>query len=231
MKEKLDELLKYDSLAEAEKITGKHSQESLSTVWLGIGLLQKNTKAKNAILDQTDDTFLTNTIEDYIRKLTDYGFEQVYTENFQTKSSFDEDYRNEECRILFYPKYSILLFFDTYKGNVNSSSFYYNWKPFNDEYYGKQVTSSGGFTENKIWVGGHDGREAVKRKIERLAEYGAFLTQWEKCAFNWLATSKDFKKTSEWDFEKSREFYIEVTKKRLANLPENVLQAIGRYEK
>jgi hypothetical protein len=47
----LEKLLKYDSLAEAEKVTGKSYKDDKITAHLGfIGILQNNIKKENALL-------------------------------------------------------------------------------------------------------------------------------------------------------------------------------------
>lgn len=77
MNEKLKNLLNYDPLAEAEKMTGESYKESDATTWLGIGLLQENRKAKEALLREKDDSLFQNKLEDYVRIITNEGFEKV----------------------------------------------------------------------------------------------------------------------------------------------------------
>jgi hypothetical protein len=73
-KQELSKLLEYDSLAEAEKITGKSYKESEGTSFLGLGLMMANNKKKNKILKENKDSTFSNTVEDYINIIQSIGF-------------------------------------------------------------------------------------------------------------------------------------------------------------
>jgi hypothetical protein len=212
MNKELDDLLKYDSLAEAEKVTGKYSGASESTVLLGMALGYDKNKKLEAMLQSSDDTGFSETKMDYLAKLSRFGFEQIYEE------SFKEGGRDETLNAMFHFQYSILLIFDTYNGNVNSGKFYYHWKP-KGESFPYHITSSGGYVDmdNKIWSGNHDCREAVKHNINNLLEYGEFVA-WVQQPFIWFLHYGDTK-TKDYD-------YKGLTRSRLAKLPEKVRQAI-----
>jgi hypothetical protein len=130
----------FDSLSEAEKITGKSYKEDETTSWLGLAMHLDHVKRMESLMNSTNDTKFSEKTENYISKVTEFGFEEVYRESF-----IDIKWDNkQECFYVFWHKeYSILLCFDTFKGNRNGGNFYYNWIPNDRSQYG--VTSSGGY--------------------------------------------------------------------------------------
>lgn len=130
-------MLKFDPLDKAEIITGKSSHNDESTVWLGMALGMDKNSRLNELLNQNDDTFLSNKVDDYIRKIKSIGFEEIYFEPFAC------DKRNERMFFFFQREFGILLRFDTFDfDSVNSGKFYYNWSP---NVLGISHVSSGSF--------------------------------------------------------------------------------------
>jgi hypothetical protein len=143
MKNEIKELQDSDPLWDAEKITGKSYKESKATKALGFLMhLEKGNKMRE-LMESTDDTKFSETVEEYIRKITDFGFEQILKEDFQAKG-WGDDLTDNSLYIFWHKEYSILLKFDTFNGSgVNGGNFYYNWIP-NDR-GGNAFTSSGGY--------------------------------------------------------------------------------------
>jgi len=138
----MKDLLDYDGLAEAERLTGKHSGQDDGTAWLGMGLMQINNKIKNAKLKEMGDTVFSMSTEDYIAVIEEYGFEKVLED-----SELSADTRKGETQfVYFHKKHSLLLEFDTYHGSRNGGEVFYNCLVKHSElgsFY--NYTSSGGF--------------------------------------------------------------------------------------
>jgi hypothetical protein len=136
----LKTLLKFDSLAEAEKITGESYKGDDATVGIGMLLMWDNNEKLEKILDAQDDTKFSETISEYLRKVTDFGFEILLKDTFKS-TGWDDEEIEEQFYVMFHREYSILLAWDTFRGHRNGGKMYYNWSP-NGEKYG--LTSSGG---------------------------------------------------------------------------------------
>ncbi len=150
-KREIEKTIHVDPLHEAEKITGESYKNSENTGFLGLAMQMEKSAKMETLMSDTDDTKFSETEEEYLRKVKDFGFESVLIVPFTNKEKIEE-----RLHILFHPEYSILLKFDTYSfgddgsfengvppPSVNGGSFYYNWVP-NKDYKG-HVTSSGGY--------------------------------------------------------------------------------------
>jgi len=150
----IKKLQSIDTLSLAENITGKSYKENDDTGLLGMALQMEKSKELNKLLDKSDDTKFSNTVTDYLRKLTDFGFDVVLKDPF-----INSDNITEHFYILWHSEYSILLSFDTYtfgddgsfakagrevpEPSVNGGKFYYSWIPNSIEALRMGLTSSG----------------------------------------------------------------------------------------
>lgn len=158
--DKIKELQNQDPLAIAEKLTGKSYKEDENTTWLGMAIQMEKTKIINDLMDSTNDTKFSETEEDYLKKVIDFGFVSVLVLPFKNEHDIEE-----RLHILFHKEYSILLVFDTFtweddgswakagkevpKPSRNGGNFYYNWSA-NDIYDRYNYTSNGSF-EGVYW--------------------------------------------------------------------------------
>lgn len=186
---KLEALLNYDGLAEAEKEFGRTAR-SQDIALIGMLNMHNVGDLKHQELTARDDTTYQNSmVENYMRICKDLGFEVVLTVPFVTGDTHHDPGRKETCYILA-TRDGLLLRFDTWRGDqVNSSNFYYNflWDRTNDDHH--YLTSSGGVygtEERPVWVGNHDGREALRYKVNCLRTGATLLAPWEHSPFLWL---------------------------------------------
>lgn len=135
----IEQALKFDSLSEAEKVTGKSYKENQYTGMLGMLLQMEHSEIMKNLMDSTDDTNFSESESEYLRKVTDFGFKTLVKIPFFSTSSEQE----ENFYIMFHYDYSILLYWDTFNGNRNGGKFCYNWSFKNIEDK-RDVTSSGG---------------------------------------------------------------------------------------
>jgi hypothetical protein len=183
----LTKALSFDALQEAEKLTEKSYKDDKSTMSIGMMLQIENSGRRAKMLADRDDTMFSETTAEYLRKVTDFGFVQFHIEEFLSDSSNEM----EGQYFMFHPDYSILLIFDTFRGNCNGGQFHYNWIP-NDKYkYPPHF--SGVWYDNKtggrpaqdelpnevlVAVGYTDCREAIKFNIQTMLETGTFVKKW-----------------------------------------------------
>lgn len=188
MQEKtIGELLKFDGLAEAERITGKSYKEDELTKGIGLAAVMANNMRTTEALKQTNDTHFGMTAVEFIAMLGEIGFQEVYRQPF-TSSGGDQMF------YMFWHADGILLKWDTYGPVINSGNFYYAWKPkpevFEQSFW--DFTSSGGFREDHVWVGNHDCREGMRYNIQRLRDNGEFLNPWPESQYMQLNSSHEW---------------------------------------
>ena len=142
-----DKLLHFDSLSEAEKITGKSYKEDSDTTWMGMALLQQNNKIKHEILESQDDVCWGCKIDNYIRILTDLGFVKISEESFNGTGWDDKDIVEEKCYVYWQPSKSILSWFESFnKTDLNTSHWYFAYKPNSVQlFYDVGIHCSGGW--------------------------------------------------------------------------------------
>jgi len=235
---KTDQLIKnaleFDSLDEAEKLTGRSYKTDDGVTFLGMGLLQINSEDRKRLFTETDDTMFSNDVDRYLRIVKEEGFEIVLCDQFQNYQYPD---KIEKFYVLFNYEKGILLEFDTYGGHVNSGKYFYNWKPsynpFDDAPNKPRVTSSGSYFKFEDgsygWAGDHDCREALRFNIRQLQQHGTFITPWVKDPYfrllnftEWHDVTTVYSNHSVQSAEIKR-----ISAERICRLPEAVRKAIG----
>lgn len=225
------ELIDFDPLAHAEKLTGKSYKESEETSALGFLLAIDHNEKKKEVLKGNNDTHYSMDFNEYVEIAESEGFDVVYTE--KRKVDFHDGVEVEETYlVLWQPVMGILLTVESYRGErVNSAKMYYNID-FGSEipknYY--KVTSSGGFLQSDeldadgwkkalpIWAGDHDAREALRVKMRDLRSVNT-LTKWKSRPFLWLC-----------NYSQGRDepiSYQECNARVIAALPKYVQDAIA----
>ncbi len=134
-KELIKKLQNLDPLQLAEDAMGASYKDDETVGFTGMRLQMEKSAMMNMLMGMTDDTKFSETTDEYLRKVKDFGFEVVYEEDFRA------DNIDEKFYVLWHKDYSILLHFDSYHGNRNGGSFYYNWSPNNRE--SRNLTESG----------------------------------------------------------------------------------------
>jgi len=226
--------LSFDSLSEAEKLTGRSYKNDDTVTWLGIGLTQQNSADRQRLLEETDDTTFSNDLERYLRIVTDEGFELLLRDEFECVLDPQQP-RQEAFYVLFSRAEGLLMEFNTFGDNhVNGGKFYYNWKPawdINDRsvLWPQGLLSSGGYQKlpdgSYIWAGDHDCREAVRFHLRRLRQHGTFVTPWVKRPYFSLLNYTE-RRQSPKQWPASGEYAKSITEARLLRLPEDVQAAL-----
>jgi hypothetical protein len=217
------DILKVDSLAVAEKITGKSYKEDEDTSKLGLALHLRNGQAKEAILKGTGDTWFSMTTEEYIGVIESFGFVKQY----------EEPLLNGETFYVYYREPSQVLVFNTYQGRRNGGNVYYAWQPYKCVEYWPLI-SSGGFRghsgefEDNIWLGYHDCREGLIHNLTQLEKFGNFVEPWPEYPFRVLTQEMDYHHP-----ENYREPPIEPVAaadcRRWHAMPEEIKRIIGEW--
>src|SRR4051812_8899660 len=106
--------IKFDPLSEAERITGNEYKDDKDTALLGFALQAQKSEALDRMLTQIGDTKLSNTLSYYLSIVQRFGFNIIYTEDFNREGV------GEKMYILWNDDLSILLHFDTFTWDNSS---------------------------------------------------------------------------------------------------------------
>lgn len=208
--QKIEKVLSYDPLQEAERATGKHWQESEMTGFLGMALALEHNRHKAEVLAKADDTHMSQTLPQWLGVIERLGFEKVLDEPVEGTG--------DRFRIFWRP--GCLLRTDSYFDDtaVNSAEVYLNFR-------GPRVAlppCSNGFVSDvdgqPVWDVGKDAREGLRFFLQRLESGGEILPNWVKKGFLWLLDYAQPKQTG-YDHDA-------LNAERIARLPEHVRSAI-----
>lgn len=219
MTDTLDTMLAFDPLAEAEKMTGASYKEDEETLRAGMALHLLHNGFKKQALQAAGDTYWGITPADALSAMEAAGFVLVHSEPVGDTGDVQ--------RILVHPD-GLLIDFDSYYADttINSGSVYYQWRPAVDGPDRWEFTASGGFsrTDESVWIGYHDIREGLFRKIQRLRENGEFVSPWidtDGWARPRISTYLDWRHNPSFNIEAN-------TERILAGLPTWAQKVLGR---
>ncbi len=208
----LNDLIHFDPLAEAERVTGLDYKTDEMTSSLGFGLAIAHNKRLDAALIAADDTGYSSTWDDTLRIFYELGFETILTKHFTGND------RPETTVFLW--RAGILAMIESYGDRVNSSKIWYNVQFETTEDYWRYI-SSGSFVDydNRIWGGDHDTRIGLRNTLSRLESAGTFLEVWTKRPWLWFLNYMDTK-VDGYD-------YAAINAQIISEFPEHVRAAIG----
>lgn len=213
------DLLSFDALNEAEKITGKSYQEDRETSALGFGLHMMQNEIKESALRAARDSHFRMNLAETLALYADMGFTEVLCDEFVGTTYGDEPAPVETFRILWHPE-GILATVESYQSTGrNNTKVYYNIAladPRLNNTWSR--VASGSLTGDDIWVGDHDAREGIRTNLARLREVGTFLPVWIERPFLWLVTYAETK--GDYDYQA-------INEGRISRLPADVQAAIA----
>jgi len=233
MTNKIDELLTFDPLQEAENVTGISYKDTSKgegfdnpANLMGLMFAQEHSKAKREALEELDDTYHNMNLYDYQRVIEKYGFEKVLEDDFVNPHGTDKENETHEKYFVYAHKKGLLLAFDTFswtpdnKPCVNGGSVYYQWKPLVDDW--TNSISSGGMIADNLWSGSHDCREALIHNLDKLNNRGEFIKPWQNKPWLWLI---HYGETKDKGYDHNA-----ITNGRIKRLPQWVQDFIGSRE-
>ncbi len=218
MSKNLDELLNYDGLHEAEKLTGISYKEDDSTSALGLLLSIQNNKAKEEALTSRGDTHFGRDMAWMREFLPSLGFALIHKHDFMSAIGYCDTTSYAECVEFYWHPEGILFKLESYCGErMNTCNAYFNWESHDprDAY----LRGASGGLNNGVMVGHIDGREGFAYFLENARKNGKFLAKWVERPFLWLLTY-DEPKVEGYD-------YNAINAARFAQFPQHVQDAMG----
>lgn len=211
MSDDLTKMLNFDPLSAAEDITGVDYKDDEGTLLLGMSMAMLHNRAKEIALCEANDTHFRQTFDEAVAIFADMGFAEVLRDTFA-----GQDDREDTYLVLWHPE-GLLATCESYGEHLNTAKVLYNYAHANGALRW-DLTSSGRFREDGVWVGDHDAREGIRHNLNALRAEGEFLSTWVERPFLWLLTYMDTK-VEGYDYDA-------INEERVARLPEHVRQAI-----
>lgn len=220
----IQELLSFDPLGEAEKITGESYKTSEDTVTLGVLMQMQKSREVAEEMGLRDDTFYGSKFDDALRILDETGFKVIHQHEVNSPDWAEEKFKDQHV-ILW--RDGVLAVISSYNAtSVNSFSLYYNWHANPDIERIMSFVESGSMNREaydergeKIWIGHHDVRTGFRHVMNRLESNGKFLSSWIEPQFLWFL---------DYSQEKDDKNYKEINAEVIATFPAEVSQAILR---
>ena len=246
----LDELMKFDGLAEAEKLTGRSYKENKETETLGMTMTMIAGALKRKRLAEMSDTQHSTTIPEFHDMLISEGFERIYYKEYTEKESYkyqrDEDlegmltiidfdrtscffvYWNDELKAMVYgtsyPHYSVDDNRNVVKDEetINSASLKYTVKLKDgvDERIARDVLSSSNADTRSDTIIGDHDIRDGFRMKLNNLKKYWNFVNWEGNQHLWLLHYMQHRSGQSYDS-------AAINKEVIAEFPDNVKEAIG----
>ena len=195
-KEYIDQLLSFDALSQAEKITGESYKEDELTSSLGMLMHIQNGERKRQLLAEAGDTHWGSKFHEAVAIALDLGFELVYEQSLIDTKHYPE--KQDLTHWQAYWRDGILLVLESFHGSLNTAKIYFNWRNNSGEttWLPWDLGLSGGWNRHTPrgegvsideevpgdpWtlVVDTDVREGFQRKLERIESMdGHILPEW-----------------------------------------------------
>lgn len=216
----LQELLDFDPLGAAERITGGFFQTDPTTARLGMDLFSAHVDAKLDALKQSYDTYSGMPFEEHLGVYADLGFDIVLDDPFT-----GTDQQQERMVVLWRPD-GLLGVCESYRSwrSTNTSYVHFAWRPHDPEAWWS--IGGSGSMEGGVRFGDKDVREGLRHLVGRLEREGSLLPVWEgRPAFDrpWTHMGTYM----EWDNGRGKDTWDAVRLARFRRLPEHVRRAVG----
>lgn len=179
-----EELLKFDSLARAEKLTGQSYKDDQATTALGIVILQEVRKAKENRMAAEDDVNFSCGYEKFIRVAESMGFEQAYKEEVEFDSKYGDGKQKEILFVYADRIRGTVLVMQTYNmSSVNMATIY--WQGRGTRAWGNS-SSPHEVDEHYEFTYSKDVREGLRSTIRDLESLKGFefIPVWNKYDFS-----------------------------------------------
>lgn len=219
----IDELLRFDSLAAAEALTGQSYKDDEPTMALGMLLHMDANQRKRELLSARDDTHFGISLTDAQRIYSDLGFDVIHEHQFEGTSA------PETFRVLWHSD-GILAVIESYsggdgkQGSVNTTKIYFCHRSHEgNETALWNLPMSGRSPVEGVTTGDIDTREGLRNTLTKLRELGEFVTPWIEPGYMALVDYTQWHSDGDM-MTRSKDITAEV----VASFPIEVQEAIGR---
>lgn len=221
----INDLLKFDPLGEAERMTGKDYKNDEDTSALGFLLAMDHNERKANALRASGDSSFRISFENFVLLAVNKGFVEIYRGHFYDVGESWSSGREETYLVMW--RDGVLLTLESYGESVNMAKMYYNlevgqgtlddnfYRPEGGGRWNREAYDEGRF----IYVGNIDVREGFVFHLNELEAHGNFVSPWVEAPFLWLLNYTD---TRDKDYN-----YEELNRKRIAQFPAEIREAIN----
>lgn len=213
---KMMEMLNFDPMAEAEKMTGLPYKGNEEVTALGWALMAENNQNKREALIKEKDTHFAISFADFSNLVKKKGFDQVYEEIFNG---------NERLRLWANTEKGLLIVADSYGGDSLNSGTLYGQCRMREGVSRLSLRCTLGSTGRKdICTFDIDVREALFTQLHALEEEAETMPIWEEPdTFLWLLNYEEG--------NGENKDYLAVAQKKLSQTPQDVREMVRFSER
>lgn len=186
---RVGELLGFDGLLAAERLTGVSYKESEDTGLLGLSLMRSKSAELERELRASGDTFRGMLWVDALGVFVDAGFHSVHEWEFKC------EWGDVERGCLFLDEgLRVIVVVTSFRGKLNSALMYYEVVLHKWSKFGSAGFLEGGWlSDDGVWIGESDVREGFKYKLAGLCDVGDFVPvrDWENVVTLMMAYGRD----------------------------------------
>lgn len=228
----VDKLLKYDPIAETEKITGKGHWSNFSEQdnMLALLLNMQHAENKEKVLKSNKDTYFSMSWDYFIEVLFENGFK------VGTEWDFIDDQYNQihkEKAGIYYREDGVVIFAESHSNctRVNGGKCFYEleMKDGVDEREFFNLISTGCMYDGNKLENQLDIREGLIHELNKAAMYGNFIKTWKKRKSFWILDYMESRKRIDHDaiYEVWSKQYKEVTNEHISKCPKELQDIVA----
>lgn len=223
----LDELLRFDPIAETEKVSGKQhwSEFSKKDEYTAMALAMFSGGMKRNALKEANDTYFGMTFNEFIALIEDNGFKKAMRYTFKNTKTYLGETDEFAC---YYRNDGLVIVCDSCGDSLNSGNVYGNYKRRD---------------EIKCWIGdgssspigdgvmgfGKDVREGMFHFIAKVNEVGEILPIWKGSGcFSWMLDRTESGSDGE-PYEVWSKRYRNITLDKIDKCPQEMLDIVQVY--
>ena len=227
----IEELLRYDAIAEAEKISGKGHWSNFSESDQALSLLlhMQHSNNKEKALRSNKDTYFSMSWNYLMEVLAENGFK------VGTEWTFVDDQweiTTTEKAGIYYRGDGVVVFAESHSNGsrVNSGSCYYELEQkeeVSDRDFWNLIHTGGLYDGNKL-ENKLDIREGLIHELNKAAKCGTFIKKWSNRNHLWILDYMESKRRISHDtpYEVWNKQYKEVTREHIEKCPNELREIV-----
>lgn len=225
--DRVREILDFDPLAHAEKMTGSSYKDDKVTSGFGLLMHMEKGRIVEEALKNGGDTHFATTAAECVEIVKQEDFEIVGQVDFVDRRG-SKDVPSPEVLYFFWHRRDAILGVMntiTWSGKeqkVNSFKIFFNWKSFSGSWLNG---CSCHYTKDHVGIADKDVREGFRLSLRELRSSGKFINPWVEIPHLWLIHYGEEDKTGGYSPERW-ERYKAINRERLQALPQHVLNCM-----
>jgi hypothetical protein len=223
----LDELLRFDPIAEAERVSGKQhwSEFSKEDEYTAMALAMLSGDMKRNALKEANDTYFSMKFGEFIDLIISNGFKKAIQYKFKNTKTYLGETDEFAC---YYRNDGLVIICDSCGDSLNGGDIYGNYKRNDNEKCWIGDGSSSPIGDGIIGFG-KDVREGMFHFISKVNNIGEILPIWKGSGcFNWMLDRTERSSDGE-PYESWSKRYRNTTLDKIKKCPKEFQDIVAVY--